>query len=429
MQFRALIKPLLVAAFIAETLCVTYALKFPAWIPTASVVYFLSGLLIAVLTVCLPQVRLRLPTLLKTIRTGGLIKILLAGLLAVALYHFTRAWIAGTPLTIYDADMLPIMKVMAQRFLQGQWSQVYDPIPEIWGGIQPIYLPAMWLPFTIAVAGNFDLRWITTAGLFFSFAIFLALLEPFKKIFLSLLLFLCSYFLLRWLLTEEMHNFIRLSEEGLVVFYYSLLVLALLSENFLLIGIAAALCALSRYTLAGWFPAMIIYLLLRDRQQKKLLTFAIAGLSMVLLLVILPFGWHVLEAALALPSQYIGHANRVWTDSPEFFYESMGFAKFFGPGRTHLLHRVLIIASFAGPILFVLVCRLWEYVTKNTLGNIPLGCLKLSVVIVYTFLDVPYLYLFYTSSFVSLVAIAWLINAPSPSIGKDTAADSQITVF
>jgi hypothetical protein len=213
-----------------------------------------------------------------------------------------------------------------------------------------------------------------------------------------------------------------------VVFYYSLLVLALLSENFLLIGIAAALCALSRYTLAGWFPAMIIYLLLRDRQQKKLLTFAIAGLSMVLLLVILPFGWQVLEAALALPSQYIGHANRVWADSPEFFYESMGFAKFFGPGRTHLLHRVLIITSFAGPILFVLACRLWEYVTKNTLGNIPLGCLKLSVVIVYTFLDVPYLYLFYTSSFVSLVGIAWLINEPS-SIGKDTAADSQISVF
>ncbi|MFZ6026041.1 MAG: hypothetical protein ACOYVG_16495 [Bacteroidota bacterium] len=42
----------------------------------------------------------------------------------------------------------------------------------------------------------------------------------------------------------------------------------------------------------------------------------------------------------------------------------------------------------------------------NRYNNIALAALKLSIVVVYTFIDVPYQYLFYTSSFISLIAIA-----------------------
>jgi hypothetical protein len=410
MQTRALIKPALLIAFVAETVCVTYALKFPAWIPLASVIYFLSGVAIAFLFVCLPQAALRFRVPEKIIWPSLWYKIGLLMFMAIVMHHFTRAWIISTPLSINDADMLPIMKVMAQRFLAGQWSAVYSPIPEIWGGIQPIYLPAMWMPFTLAVAGDIDMRWITTAGLWISFSFFVALFDPSGKPFLSLLLLLTVYILFRWLQTEEMHNFIRLSEEGVVVFYYSLLVLALLSGNYILIGLTAAFCALSRYTLAGLFPAMLAYMLIAGKNRKQLRSFVIAGLTVVLLLVILPFGWNELGNTMALPSRYIAHAGRVWTDSPEFFYESMGFAKFFGPQRTALLHRILMITAFAMPMVFVLCCIVWERLKKKRLGNIHLACLKLTVVVVYNFLDVPYLYLFYTSSFVSLIAITWFIG-------------------
>lgn len=41
--------------------------------------------------------------------------------------------------------------------------------------------------------------------------------------------------------------------------------------------------------------------------------------------------------------------------------------------------------------------------------NLPLVMLKVTMVIFYSFIDVPYLYLFYTSSYVSLIAITYFI--------------------
>ena len=410
MRNHTLIKSGLIIAFLAETICVSYALKFPAWIPAASVIYFISGIVIAFFFLCLPQAWLSFSVLSKTTLTGIRYKLLLLVMMGIVIHHFTKNRIIVTPLSINNADMLPIMKVMSQRFLQGQWANVYSPIPEIWGGIQPIYLPAMWLPFTIAVAGNFDMRWITMCGLFFSFAVFFALFDPFKKHISGIFLVLSAFILFWWLQTEEVHNFTRLSEEGIVVFYYSLLVLSLLSGNYLLIGLAAALCALSRYSLAGWLPAMLVYLIFLKKNYKQLFAFLITGLLVAWLLVILPFGWEVIQPFIALPHSYIKHADRIWRDNPEFFYGSMGFAKFFGPQQTVLLHRVLISGAFAVPLLFMLGCFLWQHRKKRTLSNIPLACLKLSLVVFYNFLDIPYLYLFYTSSFVSLIAITYFMK-------------------
>ena len=41
--------------------------------------------------------------------------------------------------------------------------------------------------------------------------------------------------------------------------------------------------------------------------------------------------------------------------------------------------------------------------------NLPLVLLKVTMVIFYSFIDVPYLYLYYTSSYVSLIAITYFI--------------------
>lgn len=410
MHKRSQIKIILVLSFLIETVCVTYAISFPQCLPIASVAYFISGIIIGLLFLGLTESWLSFKQLTKGLQTGIWYKILITLIIVLISYHFTKNWIIDTPLTIYDADMLPVMKVMGQRFLQGQWSRVYAPIPEIWGGIQPIYLPAMWLPFTIAIAGNFDLRWITTGGLLLSFCIFLALFTQGKKQIISILPVIAVCMLFWWLQTEEVHNFIRLSEEGIVVCYFSLLTVALLSGNYYAIGFCAALCALSRYSLVGWLPAMIFYLLYIKKNKKELIVFISSGLGVFLLLVILPFGWKILQVFLLLPSQYIEHANRVWKDNPEFFKESMGFAKFFGPLKTGLLHRVLITAAFGVPLLFITGCYAWQKIKKRILPNIPLACLKISLVVFYSFLDVPYLYLFYTSSFVSLIGIAYFMQ-------------------
>jgi hypothetical protein len=118
-----------------------------------------------------------------------------------------------------------------------------------------------------------------------------------------------------------------------------------------------------------------------------------------------------------LPGNYVAFADRVWNDSPNVFSTAPGLAWFFGRKGVTILHGLLITFSFTLPALFtVLAYRRAKSrsgdaaASRGCLSNIPLASLKLSLVIFYSFIDVPYLYLFYTSSLVSLIVMALLIT-------------------
>jgi hypothetical protein len=138
---------------------------------------------------------------------------------------------------------------MNQRFLNGQWKQVYQPIPEIWNGIQPIYLPAMWMPFGLSLIFDFDIRWITVCGIWL--AIILCVLPAWRKVTASIFLIAAFLILLAWLHTNGDNGVIELTEEGVVFFYYSLLATAMIFNNPWLLGISVAACLLSRYSLSA----------------------------------------------------------------------------------------------------------------------------------------------------------------------------------
>lgn len=407
-------KQWLLFCLLLETVAVTYALKFSSLTGIAAVVYVISGLTIACLLPQMPAQKIKFNFRIKLLSgvTAYQLAILLIGGLAVFL--FTKQWINQSPLNYTDADMIPIMEVMGKRFLAGNWSSVYDPMQEIWNGIQPIYLPAMWLPFLAAVKFGFDPRWVTSFAVFLSFSMLIILWRAhWQKISGAVLLFVSGVLGL-WLYTDNTHNFIRLSEEGIVVFYYCLLVLALLSENFLFVGLAAALCVLSRYAIVGWLPAFMFYLLFIRKQKQATLQFILSFLGVILLLVIIPFGIKPLLIAFQQPAEYMQHAERVWKESPEYFSQTVGLAKFFGPENIVLQHQLLLLCSFLMPMIFILASR--KRMSRN---NISLAALKLTVVIVFALIDVPYQYLFYTSSFISLIAIAGVSRTDQLQQGTD----------
>ncbi len=324
------------------------------------------------------------------------------------MFFLSRYWLRAIPVDVYTADMLPIMKVMDRRFLSGEWNHVYDTIPEIWQGIRPIYLPAMWMPFAIPTLLNLDVRWLTVVCLLFAFTVFFHILHFRRHEAFAVFLSFIAAMLFWWLMTQnDLHGFVSVSEEGVVVAYYVILVWSLLSGNIVLTGIAASLCLLSRYSLIGWVPAFALYLLLSKKYRNGII-FATIGLGMLLVLFIIPFGWQPFMRLIHLPEYYIDFAGKVWKSSPEVFANSMGFAKFFGPKGTTILHRLLVVLAFSVPLLFIAGVY---YLKKKgrMLNNVPLATLKVSLVIFYSFLDVPYLYLFYTSSFVSLVAVCFFV--------------------
>jgi len=119
---------------------------------------------------------------------------------------------------------------------------------------------------------------------------------------------------------------------------------------------------------------------------------------------ILPFGIDPLIDHLHLHHEYISHAARVWHETPEFYYDDLGMAKFFGPSHIVLLHYVLEAGTFLAPLIFLFVVR-----KKLTKPNILLAGLQLSITFFYNFLDVTYLYLYYTPVFVSLVIAGWTL--------------------
>jgi hypothetical protein len=403
-------KNLLTAIFIAETICATYALLLNKLIPFISIVYFISGLLISGLILFLPEAKQsfsfkenahHLPTL--SFRIVAVI------ILGVELAHFCDHWIEDAPLNFHDADMLPIMQVMAKRFVVGNLSEVYNIIPEIWNGIRPVYLPAMWMPFSAAIVGNFDPRWITCILLIITFAIFIFVFHPSHQKKVSPFVLGGAFMLFWWTSTAQSNGLIPYTEEGVVIFYYVILTLCLLNGNIWLTSIGTVLCALSRYAFAGWiipFALLMVY----EKKWHALLKWMITGIAIALLFTIIPFGWKPFYTLLSLPDKYIVFAARIWKDAPNVFNTSLGLAKFFGPQNITLLHKLLITLSFIVPFAFAAISVWLRDKKKYHIHNIPLATFKLSLVIFYNFIDVPYVYLFYTSSFVSLIIVGYFVS-------------------
>jgi hypothetical protein len=251
------------------------------------------------------------------------------------------------------------------------------------------------------------MRWITVCGIWLS--VLICILPGIWQRNISHIFFAAALLaLLSWLHFDKTNNVIRLTEEGVVFFYYSLMAIAIISENPWITGIAAALCLLSRYAIIGWLPFAGLYLLF-TRQYNYLFKVVTAGIIVMFLILVLPFGLKPLLYHFQFPAQYISQASRVWSENPEFFYASPGMAKFFGPGNIQLLHHILLSGTFIIPILFLFLLRRKALASTIAL----LSGFQLSITFFYSFLDVSYLYLYYTPVFVSLV-IAGCALASNP---------------
>jgi hypothetical protein len=120
---------------------------------------------------------------------------------------------------------------------------------------------------------------------------------------------------------------------------------------------------------------------------------------------------------ITLPSDYIAFAERVWHDAPHVFREGLGVAKFFGPERIVPLHYTLIALSFSVPLLLMYIALRLQKQFGFSEQYIPLAILKIALVIFFNFIDVPYQYLFYTASFISLAGMVVMVR-DGEEVGK-----------
>jgi len=399
-------KDILFYSLAVETIMASYGLLAGQQTTIVSILYLLSSLVFIFILLTLPDARL---VRAVEIKKDWLLKASIGLIMLFSAFISSRYWLEHIPLDPDFADMLPIMKVMNERFLQGHWRQVYDPIPEIWNGTRPIYLPAMWLPYLPAIALKLDMRWVTVVSLLVVFAIIGGLIQIRKNKYFGYGQIAVAAVLFWWIFSRnDVHGFISMSEEGVVILYFVFLTLAIISGNPVLMGITASLCMLSRYSMIGWLVPCLIFFIAK-KNFRKLILFALTGTVCMILFFLIPFGYQSLDRMISLPGNYVAFAKHVWEYSSEVYWLNLGMAKFYGPHRMAALHHTLIILSFGIPVLFMCFCLIQK---KWELQNINLACFKLSLLVFYQFIDVPYGYLFYTCSFVSMVIAPLILRPP-----------------
>lgn len=295
------------------------------------------------------------------------------------------------------ADMLPVIRVMARRFIH--LEPVYTMIPEIWSGVMPVYLPALWLPFVPAVAAGLDLRWTTLMALFFGLAF---LFHRVRANVYSLLVFLPAGLWMDYQINNRNETFVW-SEEGIVYGYYILLALALYIKAYRLTGVIMACCLLSRYGIL-FYAGALGFCLYSSGDRRAFFKFVISATATGILLFTISGAWGYIPEFIRLPGVYLDNLLANPAKYHDVMKDALGFVPFTDPTYYKSMFRLMIF------LLAVLAFLMVQRYKKNPHPFALLGFLKLSLVVFYHFIPIPYTYLFHTSVWVSM-AIFFLYSS------------------
>lgn len=387
------------AAFL-EVLALTF-LKDYAGKDLSAILFPLAGSFIALSPLALPRHAAEPNN--TSGRLPGMLPYLLLG--AGSLWCLYEGWsrIQQQPLDYHYADMLPIIKIMGERWLAGQ--EVYARIPVIWEGIDPIYLPAMWLPYVPGIAAGFDIRW--TNMFFILGSAFLTLTAGRSTPSQAQLILLIPIGLLLYYVFGIYPTLITLSEEPIVVGFYLAFAFSLSRGWTWATGIALAFCLLSRYTIVFWAMTYLAYLLISVSRKAALQTGG-AALGTGIILMAAGQGFAYLDRFTGLRGSYLNtltNPDEQW-GVVNNIEQNIGLARFFSYDQLTTLHQALFYGSLLlPPVLFIF----YHFKLRDRVNILvfSLSSLKLSLVYFFSMNPMPYSYLFYTSVFISLLLAAW----------------------
>ena len=369
----------------------------------AAILYIISGVLIGVL-----------PLMKNKGEDNFNFKIPIFAKWWVFIFITIAVWILGIslfneqPLDYKFADMLPIIQIMGERWLHGQ--EVYAIIPEIWNGMQPIYLPTMWMPFAGMTLIGVDIRFMNL--IFILLAVFLALdlaTSKQKTTQASLLVLIPILILLAYVFIDY-STLITITEEPVVIGYYMLLGYAIIKNKPILIAAALSFCFLSRYALLFWAVTYLFYTFFHI-SKRQALTIGIGTGVLSLLLLYFSQGIYQLELFYSLKDAYLETLNN--PDKIQgvlnITQKNIGLARFFTPEYLPILHSAL----FWGSLVIPPALYTWyHYVGRQWITPqwFALCSLKLSLVWFFNMNAMPYSYLFYTSTFLSLIILGQYLD-------------------
>lgn len=385
---------ILMALIIVEVSCQVFWL--PIYSPSIiSWTYFISGLGIGAFFLWLSS----RPKPAFVIARYQSILYFLFLLLGLYIYRHSAFALERNPLNYQVADMLPVIQIMGERFLQGE--PIYATIPDIWGGMQPIYLPAMWLTYLPAVIFNFDLRWISLLliGVVFLMVYFFVPARR-QASFWIILFFLPVFMIINHLLTVD-SVFFSASEEAVVVFYYLLFGASLFTRQYILQAVLLTFCLLSRFSLLGWVPVYFAVLYVQAGWPILRRVLAVSVILGVALMTLTGALFH-LDIWLGIQKNYLDALMSQPWKYQELIDVNLGLAKMWQYDALPIMHYLsMLIGLILLPAIFIFFIFKKYRFTQHPLFLI--GSLKITLVIFYNLLIMPYGYLFYTNTALSII--------------------------
>ena len=373
-------------------------------IHTRTFLYLTAGILIAII----PILKINPNRPIRSHWSILPLSFILFGLLSIYVWQFGLELFSTWNVTLENADMLPVISKMNERFIDGK--EVYAVIPEIWGGMQPIYLPTMWMAYLPAFLFEFDLRWMSIALIMFGLFTTIVLLPDFKQRNYLSFLPVIPAFLLFYTYANKDPMTLAFSEEGVVMGYYLILMFALYRGNPFFKGLAFSLCLLSRYSLLFWLIMYLVHWFIYKSKKEAILMSVYTGIF-VLILMFISEALFRIDLFLGLPKIYdqaIADPTLKWKYEP-MINRNLGIAKYFIYENLPSLSTLFKITSIALP--FALLGLYAKFKDKISEPLFAFCALKLCMVFFYGMIIMPFKYLFFTNTILSIALFAVMIEA------------------
>ena len=305
------------------------------------------------------------------------------------------------PVDYKIADMLPIMEILCKRFMNQ--TGVYRIIPEIWGGMEPIYLPSMWMTYLPAVWFDFDLRWITWFSFIFAILLgFLYVRNYHVAGWHSLLVWIPVFVLFKSIFKLEPNDF-SMGDEGPVVLFFVLFAYSLWQGNAMLIGVTMALGLLTRYSFLPVLPAIFLAYWMFDH-KKALYTMLTSAFITGIFLMIITGAIFEIHTFLALPKHYVTAViGEDFQKLSPTIQNGLGLAKFFSKENLPSIVNIQMLLTFLVPLLLLILYRYLPW--KIDFRVFLLGLLKLEIVLFYNLMIIPIHNLFLVSNFLTIALL------------------------
>ena len=325
-------------------------------------------------------------------------------------------WVDATKHNAGTSDIIQNITVMVKRFLARE--QPYTTIHLEGYDLSPTYLPLQWLPYAITEWMHKDYRWVPAVSLWLASLYFFARNSKLRYTGLPLAfkVLLPVWPLIVWY-TSVTHSYpmFQLTVEGLIAAYYLVVATSISEKRIWILAAGIALCLLSRFSIILWFPLCLAAFFIAGEKKKALV---IGGTFLVCFILFywLPFLRHD-PMVFIKGYQYYSHATLdEWQrDIPiqgKYFLDNgLGFTSWalkLVPGNPE--HILSVYQGFhllaCSLTIFALLLFYWLKRSTIPLSVFLLFSFKIYLAVFYSFIQLPYNYLFLVPVIISSALLA-----------------------